>query len=659
MARLPAPPATFTTSQRTLWRQIGGWLVAQGTWRPAYRLALGQLCEAQARYDDLSRQVAKGLLFKDGSGRTIANPLLGAQATAFWQVQKLCADLGLSPAALKSAATSVSAARALEASPPPPAAAPADSSDAANRQRMQAALAQALTELPRSTGPQRREVLATIRACRPDGGAPTGLPTASSPSGARAGIELLVSFRAFAQRAWREIEAAPLVWGWHLDAWAGELERAAVTPGARLAFSAPPRSGKTLVTSVLWLAWLALRNPALRIFLASHHINRAAENVRLVRKLLGSALVTESIGSIMSSERKDRIELTGGGSLVALSLGTGFTGFGFEVGVIDDAHDLKDFGRGDRVERVARWYETAWRTRRNSAAAIEIVTQQRVSTNDLVGVVTREHGFRSLNVPALADPEVATLADDPRAAGEALMESRFPRADLERERSQRGRDFEVIFQGAPSTVTGALFRREQLPPARPWTGVVVRRLRYWDTASTVRDTRHKDPDWTVGAKVSMTRCPKDGVCRFRVDDLIRVRESPTAVQRLIFATAKADGADVDVLEAVTRDGAGKTVGELRAQAFARHFRSQARRPSYAPRIERGEKAERWAVLANQCGLGNVRLAHGRWTEAFLAELCPIEDARHDDQADAASGAVIDLLLGLSRSSTIYVAGDQA
>ena len=82
---------------------------------------------------------------------------------------------------------------------------------------------------------------------------------------------------------------------------------------------------------------------------------------------------------------------------------------------------------------------------------------------------------------------------------------------------------------------GLYFRREwcQIVDAAPAGAQVVR---YWDLAATVK-TDNNDPDWTVGVKLA--RDGKTG--RFCVLHVVRMRDSPLAVERAIINTASADG----------------------------------------------------------------------------------------------------------------------
>jgi hypothetical protein len=69
------------------------------------------------------------------------------------------------------------------------------------------------------------------------------------------------SFAEFVRQAWHIVEpATPLVWNWHLEVLCEYLEATAVDGGiTRLIVNIPPRSGKSLLASVLWPAWVWVR----------------------------------------------------------------------------------------------------------------------------------------------------------------------------------------------------------------------------------------------------------------------------------------------------------------------------------------------------------------------------------------------------------------
>ena len=149
-------------------------------------------------------------------------------------------------------------------------------------------------------------------------------------------------------------------------------------------------------------------------------------------------------------------------------------------------------------------------------------------------------------------------------------------------------------------------------------------VRHWDLAGT-RATRGRDPDWTVGIRLS--RSPQG---LFFLEDVVRLRAEPPAVRRAILATASQDGPGV--LISLPQDPG--QAGKAQAQDFARML------SGYRVRVrpETGSKLVRAEPVAAQAEAGNLKLRRAAWNAPFLAEIALFPNGAHDDQVDALSGA---------------------
>jgi predicted phage terminase large subunit-like protein len=190
-------------------------------------------------------------------------------------------------------------------------------------------------------------------------------------------------------------------------------------------------------------------------------------------------------------------------------------------------------------------------------------------------------------------------------------------------------------QQRPAPPGGSMFQREwfEIVDARP--SEIESRCRFWDCAATEVSATSKDPDWTVGALVSRAW----GV--YFVEDIIRVRQSPAAVDALMFETAKADGTSVVIREEEEPGSAGKTVIAARTRRLAGY--------NYRGVPASGAKTLRWQPLAIQAEVGNVKLVAGAWNRAFRDEASVAPNGAHDDQLDAVSGAFSSVALETTAS----------
>ena len=150
-----------------------------------------------------------------------------------------------------------------------------------------------------------------------------------------------------------------------------------------------------------------------------------------------------------------------------------------------------------------------------------------------------------------------------------------------------------------------------------------RAVRCWDLAAS-EARKGRDADWTVGLR--MRRC-EDG--RFVIEDVVRLRGTPLAVERAVLRTARADGSEVEIGLPQDPGQAGKAQGQHFVRLLA-GYRVRLRR-------ETGDKVMRAGPLSAQAEAGNLAILRARWNRDLLDELESFPQG-HDDQVDAAAGA---------------------
>ena len=176
--------------------------------------------------------------------------------------------------------------------------------------------------------------------------------------------------------------------------------------------------------------------------------------------------------------------------------------------------------------------------------------------------------------------------------------------------------------------SGNKFRRE-------WFEIVdeapidCRWVRRWDMAAT-EPKRGSDPDYTAGCLM--------GVSSKRVlyiADIKRLRGTPGACEALVRQTAETDGRNVAVRMEQEPGSSGVKVIDDYTRRVLMGWDFQG-----VPST--GNKEVRANPLASQAEAGNIKLVRGPWINAFLDEIELFPLGSHDDQVDAASGALLDL-----------------
>lgn len=214
----------------------------------------------------------------------------------------------------------------------------------------------------------------------------------------------------------------------------------------------------------------------------------------------------------------------------------------------------------------------------------------------------------------------ARIADNPHLDVAAYRLSLAEMSALDRQRIESG-DWDAI-------ETGTLLQRAWFPLVEEYPRQ-AQLLRYWDLASTEVTARHPDPDWTVGVLMALW----EG--RYWLVDVQRLRGTPADVDALMAQTAATDGSTVPVRWEEEGGASGKrTTDDLQRRLFvgydARGIRSEA------------HKLVRARPLVSAAQAGNVSLVRGPWNAPFLDVVCLVPFGPHDDDLDAAAGALNEL-----------------
>jgi predicted phage terminase large subunit-like protein len=383
----------------------------------------------------------------------------------------------------------------------------------------------------------------------------------------------------------------------------------------RVMFFMPPRHGKSEMVTVRYAAWRLCRDPLTRVVIAAYGQTLAEKFSRKVRRILIDQ------GIRLSAERNSASEweTAAGGGLRATGLGSGITGMGFDLLLIDDPVKSREEADSEAYrERAWQWYTDDLYTRREPGAVI-VLTLTRWHEDDLAGRILDSEdapAWRVVNLPAEAEGDDA-LGREP---GEPLWPARFPLAELARIRTVLGRSYFALYQQRPLPAEGGMIKRDWLQIADAVPPGIGSCVRYWDKAGT-----DGDGDYTCGVLLGKT---DDG--KTYVLDVVRGQWSAGERERTIRQTTEMDGKRVTVWIEQEPGSGGK-------ESAAATILNLAGYVVYAEPVT-GEKSVRAEPFAAQAEAGNVRVLRAAWTASYIAELTSFPAGKHDDQVDATSGA---------------------
>jgi hypothetical protein len=287
---------------------------------------------------------------------------------------------------------------------------------------------------------------------------------------------------------------AMLLENWHIEAIAYELGRVAAGQNTRLIISIPPRSLKSLLSSVVWPAFMLGRDPRRRFVCVSYSNELSAKHARdcltLMRMDWYRRLFPRTILSDRSASQD--FETTAGGGRLSTSIGGTLTGRGGDIIIIDDPMKPEEAMSETARNAVRSWYASTLGSRLNDKRSGAIIlVMQRLHEDDLVGIAREQGGWHELRLAAIAEEsQVLRLGGGRihrRAEGDLLHPEREPMNVLDRLKASLGSaNFAAQYQQNPIPTSGNLVQADWLKSydtdrfeSAPGDQVI----QSWDTAS--------------------------------------------------------------------------------------------------------------------------------------------------------------------------------
>ncbi len=385
----------------------------------------------------------------------------------------------------------------------------------------------------------------------------------------------------------------------------------------RLIINCPPQRGKSLLTSVLFPAFLLANNPNKRIVVISYGQELSLKFTRDSKAILEGErfkLLCPDAKFKKDLQRADYFSLeNSSGYYKSTSIGGSLTGFSADYVIVDDS--IKDWQQANSPgyrEEVWNYFTTVALTRLSPQGSV-IITQTRWNEQDLCGKLLENQAklWKSLKIKAIEEDETVCWS------------SRYTLDDYNKVRQAIGvPQFNALYQqeprgGGETTFDIANFRRyqERDEPNVQW-------IRSWDLAISTT----KRADFSACALVGI-----DAEGTVFIKNIQRYKLPWNQLMDKIELVARTDGPSVHVLiEAVSIGIAGfdetrrRLEGYVVRKAENTHLKKEMKAMVFASRVE----IQKVKILQNQ-----------NWHSMFLDECLSFPGGLHDDQVDAVSNAV--------------------
>jgi hypothetical protein len=254
---------------------------------------------------------------------------------------------------------------------------------------------------------------------------------------------------------------------WHIDAVANALRQIHSGEYRRLIITQPPRSLKSICTSVSHVAWSIGHNPSERFACASYSHELAASFARQFRAVITSDWYRSVFPNVrLAKDTETECVTTKGGGRFAVPVGGSFTGRGADVIIIDDPMKADDAQSEKARRTVNDWYATTLLSRLDDKKKGAIVlVMQGLHEDDLAGMLLKEGSWHHLDLPAIAEEDQEIVIGPgvvhKRRKGDILHPEREPLTVLEEIKREMGSlAFSAQDQQRPVPLQGNLIRRD-------------------------------------------------------------------------------------------------------------------------------------------------------------------------------------------------------
>lgn len=440
-------------------------------------------------------------------------------------------------------------------------------------------------------------------------------------------------FAAFLRKAYPWISGGEaMLWNWHLDAIAHQLDRVRSGDNRRLLVTLPPRNGKSKTISVAWVAWMLGKEPTANFVCVSYSNELSSKLARDCLSIIQSPWYRELFPRTIISPKRSAsgdFETTAGGGRLATSVTGTLTGRGGDIIILGDVIKPEEANSEATRESVNNWYKSTLASRLNDKASGAIITvMQRLHEHDLAGMLIESGEWHQLSLPAIATADEIVPLTRGRAhlrkAGDILHSEREPQAVLdELKRSMGSMAFAAQYQQDPVPAVGNMIKAEWLKSYdsfdRSQCGQIVQS---WDTAS--KDNPHNDYSVCITAHVRGKYVTVLDVTRRRMQ-FPELLKTASALAREHKATA--------MLVEDAASGA-QLIQTLRVSV-------ERGVPVPIPCRPEGDKISRVAGISAMVEAGQLILpTDAPWLAEFRSELLAFPNARFDDQVDALSQLLI-------------------
>src|SRR5262245_59788271 len=325
------------------------------------------------------------------------------------------------------------------------------------------------------------------------------------------------------------------------------MESSTAGRSPRVIVNLPPGFMKSMLISIMYVAWRLGVDPTLKFVCISYGDDLAHKHSASTRKLMQSPVYRAIFPkTVLDKKAEDWFTTTKGGYRYATAVGSDITGFRPNEIIVDDPIEPEKGSSELAKEKLRSWITSSVLTRfEDNAKNVFVVVMHRVAPDDLAGTLQAQGGYFTLSLPLVAE-EQETYASQgdvimTRQPGELLHPGRMTSEKLDRLKREI----------SPHAFTSQYQQRPELGGSGMCS---VDRLARYDEPPKFERIIHS---WDIGATLegNPSVCTKWGVARdsagrdnIYLTDVVRLKLEIPDVRAAIKVQDKLDKPDLIVVD---------------------------------------------------------------------------------------------------------------
>lgn len=420
-----------------------------------------------------------------------------------------------------------------------------------------------------------------------------------------------------------------VVWADYLDLLTYLLMSTADGVYPRLMLNLPPGHMKSMLVSIIYVAWCLGRDPSKRFICISYGDDLAHYLSSRTRDLMQSAIYRKIFpGTKLLKKAEDFLRTTKGGYRYATAVGSDIVGLRADQIILDDPLRPDDASSGIEKERVRTWIQNSVLTRfKRPTDGIMIAVGHRVSTDDAFSMLEESGFWFTIKLPLVAETTECFETEDgsilmERQPGEILNPGWMSRKDIERLQSELAPYvYASQYQQRPLYGSSGMCSVERFKRYRelPRFEAIIHS---WDIAVTTNGK------FSVCTKFGLAKVPLLGDVLFLIG-VVRIRVEGPDVREAILGHDRLDKPDLIILDS---GGAGLPILQGFQRQGLRHIYGAGDIPDNP---QSKPKIQRFTAALNYIYDGKIQFPESApYMEKFLGEFGEFPDGRFNDQVDS-------------------------